>query len=405
MKHRQKRNRIAAGLLAAVIVAGLLLSLLSMSASAVTQSEIDGLKDQATDITQQRKELEAQLAAIQGDKNKALEQKAILDEQVSALESEIANVDAQIGYYDGLISQKETEIADAQQKEQARYELLCQRVRAMEEGGSISYWSILFNAADFSDLLDRFRLVNEIIRYDNDIMEELTAIREQIQADKAELEEGRAQQEQVKSQKEAAKAELDDKLAEAQALAAEMQSKSDQYAAALAAAQAEEDDILAQIAQKQKELDAQNAPKGDGTYVWPLPAGYYTLTSGFGWRTHPVYGTRRYHNGTDIAAPRNTPIYAAAGGTVSISKHAGSYGNYVVIYHGNGVSTLYAHMNSRAVSAGQTVQQGQLIGYVGATGVTTGNHLHLEFQVNGSRRDAESYYPQLDSLFVRRYNM
>ena len=393
-----------AALLAVVMTAVLLLSMVHITAGAATQSEINDLKDEAAGIAQEREELEDKLEAIEGDKNQALEQKAILDQQVAALDAEINNVDAQISYYSSLISQKETEIAEAQVKEQEQYELLCQRVRAMEEGGTVSYWSILFNAADFSDLLDRFNLVNEIIDYDNTVMNNLIATREQIEADKAELEDGKAQQEQVKSQKEAAMSELDDKLAEAQALVASIESQSDEYAAAVAALEAEEEEILKEAQRLQAQLDAQNSvPVGDGTYIWPLPAGNYTLTSKFGPRTHPITGKYKNHNGLDIAAPRNTPIYAVASGTVSISTYGSSYGNYVVIYHGNGTSTLYAHMNSRAVSAGQTVTQGQVIGYVGTTGSSTGNHLHLEFQVNGVRKDPESYYPQLDSLFIRRY--
>ena len=408
-RNYRDRKRTFAAVLAIVLAALLLLPLIAtvMTASraeAATQGEIDGLKDEAADITAERKELEKQLEAIKNDKTQALKQKEILDSQVQSLEKEIANVDAQITYYDNAIAQKEVEIAEAQKKEEAQYELFCERVRAMEEGGDVSYWSILFNAADFSDLLDRFNFVNEIIEYDNAVMDELVAIRQQIEADKTALEENKSDQEAVKAQKEASKQQLDAKVAEAQNLVAEMEEKSDEYSAALEAARAEEDQILQEIAQKQKELDAQGGGiHSEGTYIWPLPAGYYTLTSGFGWRIHPVYGTRKYHNGTDIAAPGGTPIYAAASGTVSISKRAGSYGEYVVIYHGNGVSTLYAHMSSRAVSQGQSVKQGQVIGYVGMTGTATGNHLHLEFQVNGVRKDAESYYPSLDSVFIRRY--
>ena len=405
-KHQDKKRRFAA-ILAIVLAALMILPLLATvitSVGAVTQSEIDGLKDDAKDISSKKNELQQQLSEIQNDKSKALQQKELLDDQVSALEREIANVDAQITYYDSAIAGKETEIAAAEEKEQEQYDLLCERVRIMEEDGDVSYWAILMQSASFSDLLDRLDLVNEIIDYDNAIMNALTETRKQIQEDKAALEESRSSQEQIKSQKEIARQQLDAKVVEAQSLVAEMEEKSDEYSAALAAAKKEEDAILAQIAKKQKELDAQNStPKGDGTYIWPLPAGYYTLTSKFGWRIHPVYGTRRYHNGTDIAAPNGTPIYAAASGTVTISKKASSYGNYVVIYHGNGTSTLYAHMNSRAVSEGQSVKQGQVIGYVGSTGTSTGNHLHLEFQVNGTRKDAESYYPQLNSVFVRRY--
>lgn len=408
MKKHRRRQKTFAAVLAVVLAALMLLPLLAstvLSARAVTQSEIDSLKGDANAIAQQRKELEQQLAAVKNDKSKAVQQLQILNSQMSNLEQEIANVNRQVSAYTELIAQKEVELQEAEEKEEQQYQLFCARVREMEETGEISYWSILFNAADFSDLLDRFVFVNEIIEYDNAVMNELVAIRQQIEEDKATLESSREELKTVQAQQETAKKDLDAKVAESQALVSEIQSKADEFSDAIDELDAEEDRILAEVARKQKELDAQNAPKGDGTYVWPLPAGRYTLTSKFGPRIHPITGKYSNHKGTDIAAPRGTPIYAVATGTVSISTYGNSYGQYVSIYHGNGVSTLYAHMiiGSQTVKAGDTVKQGQIIGYVGTSGSSTGYHLHLEFQVNGVRKDAESFYPQLDSLFIRRY--
>ena len=130
--------------------------------------------------------------------------------------------------------------------------------------------------------------------------------------------------------------------------------------------------------------------------------GYYTITSVFGPRIHPITGRPGNHTGTDIAAPGGTKILSARGGVVTISTYNSSYGNYVVVQHDNGISTLYAHMNSRAVSEGDVVSQGQVLGYVGTTGSSTGNHLHLEFRVNGSRTDALDYYPSLAGQFTYR---
>ncbi|MCI8594191.1 MAG: peptidoglycan DD-metalloendopeptidase family protein [Oscillospiraceae bacterium] len=404
-RSRQKRFAAVLALILAVLLLLPLIATVVTSAGAVTQSEIDALRGNANEIAAQRKELERKLAEIKNDKSKALEQKKLLDDQMANLEREIANIEKQIDAYNALIAEKEAEIAVAQGKEEAQFELFCQRARAMEEDENVSYWSILFSAASFADLLDRFAFVNEIIEYDNAVMENLVAIRKQIEDDKQTLEESKAEVEKVKEQKEASKKALNSKVAEAQALVNEIKEKEDEYAAAAAAIKKEEAAVLAEVLRLQRQLDAQNAPKGDGTYIWPLPAGYYTLTSKFGPRTHPITGKFHNHSGTDIAAPRNTPIYAAASGTVSVSTYGNSYGQYVVIYHGNGTSTLYAHMiiGSQTVKAGDTVTQGQIIGRVGTSGSSTGYHLHLEFQVNGVRKDAESYYPQLDSKFIRRY--
>ena len=155
----------------------------------------------------------------------------------------------------------------------------------------------------------------------------------------------------------------------------------------------------AEIAQKQKQLEEQRRQNNitidsETSYLWPLP-GYYRLSSLFGYRIHPITGEAHSHTGIDIPAPGNTPILACKSGQVVTSAYHYSYGNYVVIDHGNGNSTLYAHMSSRAVSEGDMVTQGQTIGYVGTTGSSTGNHLHLEVRDNYTRVDPESKFPSL----------
>ena len=170
--------------------------------------------------------------------------------------------------------------------------------------------------------------------------------------------------------------------------------------------------IGADIARKQKELEEQRKqnnvqlpPTGDG-WLWPLPASNLKLTSAFGYRMHPVDHVPNSHTGIDVAASTGVPIYAARGGQVIMSEYGAganwSYGNFVVIDHGDGTTTLYAHMSSRAVSEGQMVSQGQTIGAVGDTGNTSGPHLHYEVRRNGQRTDPEAYYPNLP--FIRAYN-
>ena len=170
--------------------------------------------------------------------------------------------------------------------------------------------------------------------------------------------------------------------------------------------------IGADIARKQKELEEQRKqnnvqlpPTGDG-WLWPLPASNLKLTSAFGYRMHPVDHVPNSHTGIDVAASTGVPIYAARGGQVIMSEYGAganwSYGNFVVIDHGDGTTTLYAHMSSRAVSDGELVTQGQTIGAVGDTGNTSGPHLHYEVRRNGQRTDPEAYYPNLP--FIRAYN-
>ena len=400
-----KQKRMLRRLFCVVLALALLLPLSGpaavIPASAVTQSEIDDLKDQAEDLDNQREELQEQIEAIQSDKSRALERKSLLEQQISATQAEINNIQAQIEKYTQLIAEKEAELAQAEADEAELYDQFCQRVRYMEEEGEVSYWSILFSSSDFSDLLDNFMMVEEFIDYDNRMMEEILALQEQIQSDKAELETARTEQETARTEQEKAKADLQAQEAEVDSLIEEISGQEDlleqQEAQLKAAADAMDDEIR----RLEREMASQiSGVVSESGFQWPLPASWNTLSSLFGSRTHPITGKPNNHTGIDIPASRNTEIYAAKSGVVVTSTYNSSYGNYVVVSHSDGTSTLYAHMNSRNATVGQTVSQGQVIGYVGTTGSSTGNHLHFEVRVNGSRVDPVDYFPDM-TLYVR----
>ena len=394
-------KKIAALLVALALVLPIAGEVTVMPSSAVTQAEIDDLKDQASDLNSQRAELQAQLKAIQSDKSKALEQKDLLERQISATQAEIDNIQQQIEKYSELIAEKEAELLEAEAEEAELYDQFCRRVRYMEEQGEVSYWTILFASDDFSDLLDSFMMVEEYIAYDNRLMEEILDLQEQIQADKAALESARTEQETAKAEQEAAKADLKAQEDEVDALISEISGQEDllekQEAQLRAAANAMDEEIK----RLEREMADQiaNVPSESG-FLWPLPSSWNTLSSLFGSRIHPITGKPNNHTGIDIPASRNTNIYAAKSGVVTTSTYNSSYGNYVVVSHSDGTSTLYAHMNKRGVSKGETVSQGQVIGYVGTTGSSTGNHLHFEIRVNGSRVDPVDYFKD-KTLYVR----
>lgn len=403
-KPKRDKRRMMIAILAGIMVLLMILPMLSMivqyaSAASVSdlEQQISQSKGQAAELSGKIKELEKQIKAIESDKTKAQEQKDLIDQQVKAKIQEIASVEATIAQYDELIAAKEVEVADTQAREEAQYQLFCERVRSMEETGSVSYWDILFSAADFSDLLDRATFVSEIMEYDNAVMDELAATRRELERQKTELETARAEQQSEKDALEVKKRELDDKLAYSIQLVRQYQTSEAEAKKEKEAMEAEADRIGSDIARKQKELAAKMA-EGQITFdpssgwLWPI-AGHFQVTSLFANRIHPITGKYGHHTGTDIAAPNGTPIKAAANGIVLISTYGSSYGNYVVIQHQDGIQTLYAHMNSRAVKEGDVVSQGQVVGYVGSTGSSTGNHLHLEFRVNGQRKDALDYYP------------
>ena len=409
-KPRKDWRRVVVAALAAFLALMMLLPMFTMvleAAQAADTSELEQqireYQKQQADLAAQIKDLDRQLKSIAGDKAQALEQKRLLDRQISAKVQEIQSTESIIAQYDALIADEQAKLEDTQAKEEIQYELFCKRVRAMEEAGTVSYWSILFDSADFADLLDRATFVSEIMEADNKIMDDLAALRKSIEAQKAELETSRADQQTQRDALVAQKKELDAKEADAAALVQKIQSQESEYQSSRDALKREEEEVEAQIIKKQKEIQAKIAAgqisfdPGTG-WQWPVP-GRYKITSTFGPRIHPITGLPGKHTGTDVAAPKVTAILAARGGVVTISTYNNSYGNYVVVQHDNGIATLYAHMSSRAVSEGQIVTQGQTLGYVGSTGSSTGNHLHLEFRVNGKRQDALNYYPNLSFTY------
>ena len=408
-KKQQKKpktdwRRIFVAVLAAALALLMLLPMLTMilggAAGAVTQEEIDALKEQRAESQARQQELKEQLAGLKAGLEEAKEKRRILVSQLEAINGELENINAQIVWYDGQIAEKEEERAAAVLREQEQYDLFCRRVRAMEESGKASYLSILFTAESFSDLLDRLADISDIMAYDQAVMDQLIATREEIERLKAELESARAEQEAMKADLESKQAEQKEKVAEAQRLLDQINADTAEVNRQLEEESAAAQAIQASIVAKQKALEEERRRNNiiinsESGYLWPLP-GYYRLSSLFGYRIHPITGKAHSHTGIDIPAPSGTPILAAKSGQVVTSGWHDSYGNYVVVDHGNGNSTLYAHMSARSVSEGQMVSQGQEVGKVGTTGSSNGNHLHYEVRDNYSRVNPEKKYSGLN---------
>ncbi len=357
---------------------------------AVTQSDIDKLKNEAKELGSQKKELEAKLKELANDKAKILEQKKVLDQQIANTSAQIGNVETQIADYAELITQTEAELTDAEEREAAQYELFCQRVRAMEESGEISYWSVLFGASSFTDMLTRLNDVNEVMDADQRVIDDLKALQVEITEKKEQLEDSKAEREAAKAELVSKKSELDKQRQQAITMVNEINDNEEENQATLDALDKEEDRILAEALRLSKKLAEEQAAQGKpsktnpGGYIWPVDSRY--ITSTVGGRTSPGGIGSTNHKGTDIGRVGYTsPIYASKSGTVIVSQYSSSYGNYVVISHGSGNTTLYGHMSSRKVEAGQYVNQGDVIGITGSTGHSTGPHLHFEITENGMR--------------------
>ena len=402
-------NKKTQRIIVIVLAAGPLLSLLASALAAiayadVTKQDIQNIKDNLSDIQAQKKEVQKKLDSIRNDLSKAKEQVELIQGQVLLTEEEINTSQALLDQYDLQIAQKEAEIHTLEQQEEEQYQEFYRQVRWMEETGGTSYLSILFEASSFSEMLDYAMLITDIMDYSNRIIDQLNATQAQLGAARDDLAVGRADQAEVQQALEAKKAELEDQRAQAQTLLNQIAASESEYAAEAKKLADSEAQINKELKEAEKKYQAQlealaqqnNVNMTSGDWYWPLP-GRYKISSLFGNRADPFTGKRDNHTGTDIPAPSGTPIYAAKTGvvtTVNKNQNASSYGYYCIISHGNGYATLYAHQKQvPIVQEGQTVQKGQVIGYVGTTGRSTGNHLHFELRVNGVRNDVLRLYP------------
>ena len=367
-----------------------------LPAAALTWADIDDLKSDAEALAGQKKELQSKLDSLADDKSRALERKRLLDQQIANTGAQIQNVEAQIGDYEVLIAQTEAELLDAQQRERGQYELFCRRVREMEERGTVSYWAVLFKAASFTDLLSRLDIINEIMDSDQRVISGLQALQAEIEEKKTELEAGKTASQAARAELVEKKAELSAQRTAADKLVQEIQGNEAAYAATLDEIDQEEEYIQKRIVQLSRELAIQEAAQGKpsnaaaGGYIWPV--GSRRITSPMGSRYTGIPGASTNHKGVDIGGVGYTSeIHAAKAGTVIVSQYSSSYGNYVVVSHGSGNTTLYAHMSSRKVAEGDDVDQGDVLGITGSTGISNGPHLHFEITENGERVDPLIY--------------
>lgn len=382
---------------AALALALLLTALDFTGALAVTRADINALQSDADELDAKRKELESQLDSLSDDKAQALKRKELLDQQISNTSAQIANVEAQISEYEELITQTEAELADAEEREEAQYELFCSRVRSMEEQGTVSYWSVLFKADSFTDLLSRLDFVNEIMDYDQRVIQDLQDLQQEITEKRSPWKTAAVSLRRPRPSWSVRSPPWISKEPMRWLLVNEINANEAEYQSTLDAIDAEEEAIQARIVELSRQLAAQQAASGQttsnaalGGYIWPVSS--RRITSPFGNRNTGIAGASTNHKGVDIGGVYySSEVHAAKSGTVIVSQYSSSYGNYVVVSHGSGNTTLYAHMSSRSVSVGQWVDQGDVLGITGSTGISSGPHLHFEITENGVRVDPLQY--------------
>ena len=385
---KQKKSgsarRIVCLVLAAVMLLGLVSSALIIMVNAASSSEIKkeltGLRSQQAELKKEREALQAKIKENQSKTQTLVDKKSDIDQQISMTQASISNLNEQ-------------------------YKT---RIRSMEETGSISYWAILFGANSFSDLLDKIDVIQEIAKADQLMMDKMKAVSEKITSERTELEQQMAELDVTREELDQQEQELEDQRAEADTLLGDMMKAYEEMNADYEQNMANEAELSDEIAKSEaayyaalsKEeaeriaaLNRQNNNKGSnsnssgatntGGWLYPLPY-QCQVTDSYGYRTHPLTGKYSWHNGVDFGAAAGTAILATKSGTVTTAAYSAAWGYYVVINHGDGYSSLYAHQPSCSVSVGDYVTQGQTIGYVGSTGWSTGPHLHFTIYYNGA---------------------
>ena len=442
MKNRKKFVSIMAGILAAVMLLTLILGILPAGATAATSSS--EIRDQIDELEKQQAELDKEMADIQkqyqanaNEMQDMVNQKNVIDQEIANLNAQIALINEQIAAFNLLSADQQDELDAAQAKLDALNAQNKARIRAMEEEGGLSYWAVLFKASSFSDLLDRIAMIEEIAEADKRRLDEMSIAAKAVIDAMAELQLQLAEQEAAIEELTAAAQVQEEKRAQAEELLNQLVAKGAEFEALMDEGEAAQDELLQEIAAKEKEFDqakyrewlatsvvttkpTQPATKPSGgssgggnsgggnsgggnsgggssggsegssgggqasSSGWLTPVSGYRVTSVFGWRLHPVHGYYRMHNGVDLACSQGTPIYAARSGQVTTATYSGDAGYYVSINHGDGFASVYMHMTHYVVKSGNYVSQGQLIGYVGSTGASTGPHLHFGISYNGT---------------------
>lgn len=331
------------------------------------QGKLNNLTYTADKINAQLKELQVQINTA----NKALSEK----------QAEYSRAEAQIKTVRKEIEKKQKEL-------DARREVLGLRIKGIYEDGEMSYLGLLFQSTDLGDFISRIEYLSTLIANDQKLLDDINTQQEEMVKKKEELETIRDRSAKLLAEAKAAETELEAKKQQ-QKTTLEQNKKSQQ------AIIDENEKLEAEsnaLREKIRQLQAGRKGGTVGTVSnWPLP-GYYEVSSSYGWRTHPITGRRTMHSGIDIPAPTGTAIHSVGAGDVIFAGWYGGYGNAIVIDHGGGTSTLYGHLSRLAVSEGRKVSQGQIIGYVGSTGFSTGPHLHFEVRINGNTSDPMRYF-------------
>lgn len=372
-----------------LFVLGLVFLLLLAFSFNVMASDLDDLKEEKNSVDSKIDSTQEKIDEVTAQKKTALEQLSDLESKISALEAEIAQLDADLTQAEADLARQEEELKVLEDNLKESQGSMQERVKSIYINGDISYLDVIFNASTVDEFLSNFVFFEKIVEQDK---ETISTIQENKRLAKEKLDELQATKSKIESlmdNKEAQEAEYGSEKEEKDAVISALEEQSDALEDALAEFEAMSNQIAQKIADAQQ---SGNSPvyTGNGEFGWPVP-GYSSVSSPFGGRTHPITGKYSYHTGIDIPAPSGSSVVAAEDGTVIFVGSLSVYGNAILINHGGGYSTFYAHLSGFSVSNGATVSRGQRIGSVGSTGWSTGPHLHFEIRINGTPQNPLNY--------------
>lgn len=459
MEKRKMRMSIMAGILAFAMVLSLAVGFLPTKADAATSSELkaqlNALKDQSANLEAEIAALQYQISENSSEIEKMVAEKNVIDQEIFLMYQKIENINNQVATYSMLIADKQEELTAAETEFAELMEKNRERIQAMEEEGEVTYWSVLFKANSFADLLDRINMVQEIAASDRRRLDALNAAAVAVAEAKSVLEEEKLGLEETKATLAVTQQELEVKREEANRILSDLVARGMEYELLveiseeaqaqlmldMAAVEVEYDKALYRewlatsvppttrpappkqtqptkpqettpsdedadpdetVPDEEEDEDEEDEEDEEDDYDepdygydegWIVPINYICVTSPYGWREHPIYGGSAFHYGIDLAANEGTPIYAARSGVVSAATYNSSAGYFVQIDHDQGYRTIYMHMTYFVVSDGEYVSQGEVIGYCGSTGDSTGPHLHFGLSQYGSYDNPAYYIP------------
>lgn len=423
--------RLLVGLMALVLLGNVLTGPHRAQADDIStlEEQIADLESKKADLQAQREKLQAGLSEQSSQLDALISEKSVLEQEIFLLGQEEDAINEQISAYNLLIADKQEELDAAQAKLNDLQVQNRERIRAMEKDNGLSYWSVLFQASSFSELLDQMRMISQIHQGDQACLDALEAASQEVAEAAQALTTEREAAEATRQELTATQAELQEKQQKSMETLEALLALGDEYREAIRAAESDMDFILAEIDDKQTQLDWEKYQQWLSTSVpettppteaptqgteppqepepsdpdggssgggsnpggWVVPVDYVYISSPFGTRVHPITGVVTTHYGVDLAAYLGNPIYATRSGVVTQATYGASGGYYVYIDHGDGFTSIYLHMTNYIVSAGDYVEAGQVIGYCGSTGASTGPHLHFGLIYNGAYVDPTQY--------------